>query len=126
VAAALAPLGGADKPWDDVTVGLLARIVLGLLIGIVWGLAFGAAFLNSAFAIVLYFLVPTIVSIIGGIWSAMEKKLLWIDLGTTQGHLFDAHGPSGKEWAQLGTGFLLWVVLPGVFGVWRILRAEVK
>ena len=32
----------------------------------------------------------------------------------------------GQEWTQIGTGLLLWVVLPGAFGVWRILRSEVK
>jgi ABC-2 type transport system permease protein len=126
-AAVLAPLGGSSDPWDDVTLGLMSRIVLALIIGIVWGLAFGAAFLNSAFAIVLYFLVPTIISIVGGIWESVGEKILWFDLGTTQGMLFDSSNTlDGKYWAQLSTGLLLWVVLPGAFGVWRILRSEVK
>lgn len=126
VAAMLAPLGGSSQPFDDVTAALLAKIVLALLIGIVWGLAFGAAFLNSAFAIVLYFLVPMIVSIVTSIWTAAQEKLLWFDLGTSQGALFEPGTTTGQEWAQIGTGVLLWIVLPGAFGIWRILRSEIK
>jgi ABC-type transport system involved in multi-copper enzyme maturation permease subunit len=127
VAGVLAPFGGADDPWDDLSVGLMARICLALTIGILWGLAFGAALLNSAFAIVAYFFAPVVVSIVTDIWTAAQDRLLWFDLGTTQGMLFEsADGLSGKEWAQLGTGFLIWVVVPGVFGTWRILHAEVK
>ncbi|HSV38660.1 MAG TPA: hypothetical protein VLI04_07850 [Nocardioidaceae bacterium] len=126
VAAPLALVGGADQPFDDVSAGLLAKILLGLVIGTVWGLAFGAAFLNSAFAIVLYFVVPTIVSIVSGIWTAAADKLLWFDLNSSTAKLFDTAGMGGQEWAQLSTGLLLWVILPGAFGVWRILRAEIK
>jgi ABC-2 type transport system permease protein len=126
VAVPLALVGGADKPWDEVSVGLSVRIVIGFLISIIWGLAFGGAFLNSAFAIVLYYLVPTIISIVGGIWTSAHDKLLWIDLNTSQGRLFDTEHISGKEWGQLGTGLLLFVVIPGAIGVWRLLRSEVK
>jgi hypothetical protein len=127
VAGVLAPFGGADDPWDDLSLGLMARICLALAIGILWGLAFGALLLNSALAIVVYFFVPIVVSIVTDIWTAAQDALLWFDLGTTQGMLFEsADGVTGKEWAQLGTGFLLWVVLPGAIGVWRILHTEVK
>ena len=33
---------------------------------------------------------------------------------------------SGEQWAQLGTSTLIWVVLPFVVGMVRVLRAEVK
>lgn len=126
VAAPLSLVGGADHPFQDVTVGLLLTMFLGLVMGTLWGLAFGAAFLNSAFAIVLYFVVPTIVSIVAGIWTAAQDKLLWFDLNGSTAKLFDSAGMGGQEWAQIGTGALLWIVLPGAFGIWRILRAEVK
>jgi len=126
VAAPLALVGGADQPFDDVSVGLLAKILLGLVIGTVWGLAFGAAFLNSAFAIVLYFVVPTIVSIVSGIWPAMQDDMEWFDLNLSTSKLYESGGLGGQEWAQLGTGLLIWVALPAAFGVWRILRAEIK
>jgi len=126
VAAPLSLAGGSDHPFQDVTGALLARIMLGLLIGTLWGLAFGAAFLNSAFAIVLFFVVPTIVSIISGIWTAAADKLLWFDLNMSSSELYDKASLSGSEWAHIGTGLLLWIILPGAFGVWRIRRSEVK
>jgi ABC-2 type transport system permease protein len=33
---------------------------------------------------------------------------------------------TGEEWAQVVTGTLIWVVLPFLAGLWRVLRAEVK
>jgi ABC-2 type transport system permease protein len=126
VAAPLSLVGGSDHPFRDVTVGLLLKIFLGLLIGTVWGLAFGAAFLSSAFAIVLYFVVPTAISIVSGIWTAAGDKMLWFDLNQSSAKLFDPAGLDGQEWAQLLTGVLLWIALPASFGVWRILRSEVK
>ena len=33
---------------------------------------------------------------------------------------------TGKEWAQLAVSGFIWLVLPLVIGVWRVLRAEVK
>jgi ABC-2 type transport system permease protein len=125
VAAPLALLGGVSDPFEGVTPNVAAAILAGFLIGILWGLAFGMAFLNSAVAIVLYFLAPTITGIVTGVWASASDWLIWVDLGTSQGALFSETGPSGEEWAQLGTGSLVWIVLPGAIGVWRILRAEI-
>ena len=33
---------------------------------------------------------------------------------------------TGEEWAQLLVGTLIWVVLPFLVGLWRVLRAELK
>lgn len=126
VALPLALLGGSDAPFEGVSANVVASLLTGFLLGIVWGLAFGMVFLNSAVAIVLYFLVPTITSVVSGVWTSAQDWLIWVDLGTSQGALFTEGGPSGEQWAQIGTGSLLWIVLPGALGVWRILRAEVK
>lgn len=126
IAAPLALVGGQEDPFAGFGGTFLLNVVVGLLIGIVWGLAFGALFLNSAFAIVLYFLVPTITSIVTELWTAAREQLLWFDLGTSQGALFTDEALSAQEWGQIGTGLLVWVVVPGAVGVWRILRSEVK
>lgn len=126
VAAVFAELGDSPDPFQDVTWGLMVRIVLGFLIGLFWGLAFGSLMLSSAFAIVSYFVVPIVLSIITGIWESARRNLLWFDLNTSSSKLFDIHGLSGKEWAQIGTGLLIWVVVPGAVGVWRVLKSEVK
>jgi len=126
IAAVLTPIAGADDPWEDVTGPYMLRIVLALVLGGVWGFAFGVALLNSAFAIVAYFAVPTVVSIITGIWTSMQDKLLWFDLTTSSAMLFDPDGISGKEWAQIGTSSLIWIVLPIVIGWMRVQKAEIK
>lgn len=125
-AALLALVGGAAHPWADVSVLVLVRILAAFVLGVLWGLAFGAALLNSALAIVAYFVVPTVISLVGGIWAGLADKLAWVDLNQSSGFLFSADAVSGSEWAHLGTGVLLWVVLPGAIGTWRVLRSEVK
>jgi ABC-2 type transport system permease protein len=95
--------------------------------GVLQGLAFGLLFLNSAAAIVTYFVLPTAFSIIASVWSFLEDKAPWIDMGTAQAPLFEKAGNlSGEEWAQVAVTALIWVIIPFVVGLWRMLRAEVK
>lgn len=126
IALILTPLSGAVDPWSNLEVGYLAQAFLALAIGGAWGYAFGVMLLNSAFAIVAYFAVPMVVSIVTAIWSTAQDKLLWFDLSTSSGMLFTPDELSGEQWAQIGTGTLLWIVLPMVIGFIRIHRAEIK
>lgn len=126
VALVLTPIAGAVDPWQDVSAGYMSRLVLALLIGAFWGYAFGIALLNSAFAIVAYFAVPTVVSIVSAIWTSMQDKLLWLDLNTSLGHLFMPSTPDGEAWAQIATGVLFWIVVPMVIGWVRVTRSEIK
>src|SRR3546814_10564128 len=87
VAAVLTPIAGADDPWQDVTLPYMARVILALVIGGLWGYAFGVALLNSAFAIVAYFAVPTVVSIVTAIWTSARDALLWFDLKIGRAHV---------------------------------------
>ena len=50
----------------------------------------------------------------------------WIDLGTSQQPLFSGVNLSGEEWAQLATSSAIWILLPLLVGLWRVMRAEVK
>ena len=65
-------------------------------------------------------------SIVTSIWTALKDVQPWIDLGTSQTPLFSGDAMTGKEWAQLAVGTLIWVVLPFLAGLWRVLRAELK
>jgi ABC-type transport system involved in multi-copper enzyme maturation permease subunit len=94
--------------------------------GVVQGLAFGLLFLNSAAAIVTFFVLPTAFSILANVWSFLSDRAAWIDLGTAQSPLYDDGNLSGKEWSQLGVTLIIWVVIPFAVGMWRVLRAEVK
>ncbi len=94
--------------------------------GILQGLAFGLLFLSSAPAIVSYFVFPTALNIVGSLWKPLSDVQPWIDLWASQAPLFTADNLTNQQWAQIGTSNLIWVVLPFVLGLIRVLRAEVK
>ena len=94
--------------------------------GILQGLAFGLLFLNSAPAIVSYFVFPTALNIVGSLWEPLGKMQPWIDLWASQAPLFTADDLTNQQWAQIGTSNLIWVVLPFALGLVRVLQAEVK
>ena len=108
------------KPVDFAKFGILQ------FSGILQGLAYGLLFLNSAAAIVTFFVLPTVFSIVANVWSVLADKAAWIDFGTAQGPLYDPGNLSGTEWAQLAVTGTVWVILPFLAGLWRVLRAEVK
>ena len=128
VLAALATLvGGADNAWAQVGVDDLGKVVLLQVTAVVQGLAFGLLFLNSSAAIVSYFVLPSALNIIGTLWDSMHRVQPWIDLWAAQEPLFRGGGNlTGEQWAQSVTSTLIWVVLPLVVGLLRVLRAEVK
>jgi ABC-2 type transport system permease protein len=126
IAVLLASVSPASDPWQGFEVAMLAKLTLAAVLGAVWGYAFGAALLNSALAIVVYFAVPMVVSIVSAIWASVREKLLWFDLGSSSSLLYEPNDLSGEQWAQIATGTLIWIVLPLAIGVVRILRSEVK
>jgi ABC-type transport system involved in multi-copper enzyme maturation permease subunit len=93
------------------------------------GFAFGMLFLNTAAAIVLYFvysfIFPGLFELGSNLMSWFKDVRPWIDFANAQNPIIDAD-VSGKEWAQLATSGFIWLVVPLVIGVWRVLRAEVK
>ncbi len=126
-AAALATLafngtGGFDEvvAMDFVKFGILQ------VSGILQGLAYGLLFLASAPAIVTYFVLPIVFSIIANVWGALADAAPWIDLGTAQTPLFSVGNLTGEEWAQVAVTALIWIIIPFVVGLWRMLRAELK
>lgn len=94
--------------------------------GVLQGLAFGLLFLSSAPAIVTYFVLPIVFSVVANVWDFLADKAAWIDLGTSQRPLFAAGNLTGEQWAQLGVTLMVWVILPFLAGLWRVLRAELK
>ncbi len=126
LAAASTLAGGAEDAWANIGFDDVGKFALLQVTGVLQGLAFGLLLLNSAAAIVLYFVLPTAFSIIASLWGALAKVQPWVDLGTSQQPLFTGASMSGEQWWQLLTGVLIWVVLPFTLGVVRVLRAEVK
>jgi ABC-type transport system involved in multi-copper enzyme maturation permease subunit len=126
IAALAALVAGNDDVWGAYGFGDTGKFALLQTLGIVQGLAFGMLLLNSAAAIVAYFVLPIAFNIVTSIINGMQDVQPWIDPGTAQTPLFGADALTGEEWAQVATTTLIWVVLPGVVGAWRMMRAEVK
>jgi ABC-2 type transport system permease protein len=111
----------------DLGLGELGRYTLFELITVLGGVAFGLAFMNSALAIVMYFVIPIGWSILGETISALDKPADWLDLGRPMSTLADnAVAMSGTDWAQLGTAVAVWVGVVLAIGLIRLRRTELK
>jgi ABC-2 type transport system permease protein len=89
----------------------------------IMGIGFGALFLSSAPAVVLYFVLPIGWAILGSL-APLEGVAKWLDASRSLAPLTD-HLLSATEWARAGTTLALWMALPVLVGLWRILRAEI-
>ena len=133
LAAAVAGLGAliAGAEWSVETGLLVNGFVVANLIGIVLGFAIAMLLMNTPAAIVTYFIytlvLPTAVAILGAFQEWFADLAPWIEFNTAQATLFEGdYVPTGEETAQLVTSGLIWLVLPFVLGLLRLLRAEPK
>jgi ABC-2 type transport system permease protein len=124
----VAAIGNAIAGGDwDLGLGELGRYTLFELITMLGGLAFGLAFMNSALAIVMYFVIPIGWSILGETISALDKPADWLDLSRPMTTLADsATAMTGTDWAQLATASAVWVGLVLAIGLVRLMRTELK
>ncbi len=116
----------ASGEWN-LGLGELGRYTLFELITMLGGLAFGLAFMNSALAIVMYFVIPIGWSILGETIHALDKPADWLDLGRPMAILADNSATmTGTNWAQLATATAVWVGVVLVIGLVRLRRTELK
>ena len=115
---------GIEADW---TIGGLVLLGAGayVLLGIAQGVGFGMLFKNTPAAIVVYFILPTAWSILGGMVSWLHSAAEWLDMNQTMSPLFEGSLTSA-QWAHLAVSVAVWVVLPLGVGIWRLTRAEVK
>jgi uncharacterized membrane protein len=91
------------------------------------GVAFGLAFMNSALAIVMYFVIPIAWSILGETIRALDKPADWLDLGRPMSILADSSATmTGTNWGQLATATAVWVGVVFAIGLVRLRRTELK
>jgi ABC-type transport system involved in multi-copper enzyme maturation permease subunit len=126
IAAVVTLVGGPAGAWKGLSVLLILQYVLLQLLGVLGGLVFGLLWLNTAAAIVTSYALPIAFSILTSLITSFHKVQPWVDPGTAQTPLQSGQHLSGDEWAHVLTTSLIWVVLPFVLGMWRVLRAEVK
>jgi ABC-2 type transport system permease protein len=110
--------------WD-LGLGELGRYTLFELIGVLGGVAFGLAFMNSALAIVMYFVIPIGWSILGETISALDKPADWLDLSRPMMTLVEG-GMTGTVWAQLATATGVWLGVVMLIGLARLRRTELN
>jgi hypothetical protein len=104
---------------------VIGYAVLFELIAVLMGVAFGALLMNSATAIVLYFVLPTAWGIAGSLVGALDTPADWLDTSRTTAPLLSDAMTAGA-WARLGVSVAVWVALPALLGVLRLRRSEVK
>jgi ABC-2 type transport system permease protein len=112
--------GGWRTPSSLIWQGLVLEVIFVLM-----GMGFGALLLSSPVAIVVYFALPTLWSVLGESIRALRGVAKWLDLNVTSGPLSEPSMTSG-EYLRLGVSALLWVALPLVLGAGRILRREMS
>ena len=82
--------------------------------------------LNSSGAIASFFILPTALLIATSAWSVLADAAPWIVMGTASQPLSEVGALSGTDWAHLGVASLIWIALPLLAGLFRVLRKEVK
>jgi ABC-2 type transport system permease protein len=107
-------LSGAQA-WQT----LLAQVATILI-----GVGFGMLLLSSPLAIVLYFILPTVFTIVSTTLDALTWMSDWLVFGVTATPLFEGT-TDAQGWAQVGTSVALWLGLPLVAGWIRITRSEI-
>jgi ABC-2 type transport system permease protein len=113
-------------PWQVSAAGVTG-VGLTLVVGLLMAFAFGMVLMSSPAAIVLYFVLPTVWSVVASFVPWVRDNVQeWADLGAAQAPLAGPEWATGGDWLRLGTATAIWVLLPLVAGVWRLLRSEVK
>lgn len=113
-----------DGSWHY-PVSWVGEIGVGQIIGIVEGLGFGLLLLNSAAAIVVYFVAPLASTIVFNLIGPITGAAQWLDINTATQPLFD-HTSTTTSWEHIAVACAIWIGLPIAIGLWRLRRSEVK
>jgi ABC-2 type transport system permease protein len=117
-----AGIGGGDMSFS---VGAFANGLLFQALGVAMGAALGLALLSSPLAIVLYFVLPTIIAIVVETISALNGVGAWIDTTQTFQPLVENEMVSG-DWGKLAVSVAVWFGIPLAVGLFRLRRGELK
>lgn len=115
--------------WE-IAGGEVAGFVVTQTLAMLGGFAIATLLLNTPASIVLFFVyrfvLPTVFAIAGSLIDWFEKVRLFVDFQSAQEDIYEWDLSGSEEWSHLIVSGLLWLALPLGFGLWRILRAEVK
>jgi ABC-type transport system involved in multi-copper enzyme maturation permease subunit len=112
---------GQAATWGNVGT-ILGGSLVSAGLALIMGAALGALLMQTALAIVAYFVAPNLVLL--GVSALFSEKIDWVDVNGAFHRLtqFDLSGHVGPTLTALA----LWVVLPLVLGVLRSLRRNVS
>ena len=121
-------LADGDAVWN-VGIHELVSFTILQVVGLLTGFAFGMLIINTAAAIVLYFVysfvLPGVFAVLSSVSSWFEDLRPWVDFNIAQAPLLT--GDLGAvDWPQFAVSGAVWFLLPLLLGSWRLLRAEVK
>ena len=118
--------GDIANQWDMTWAGLRNSGML-QLIALLEGFGFAMIIMNSAAAIVGFFALPTVWTIISSIVPWMHAHIEpWASLSSAERPFQSGNSVVGQGWAHLGVAVAIWVLLPLLIGLWRLARSEVK
>lgn len=120
----LVPLWSDTTGRWDLDLVLLAQVTLAAVLFTLGGVAFGLALVSTPLAVVLFFVLPTVLTVLGATVDALREPLQWLDINLT---LYELYLPdtTSREWARAATSTLAWVVVPMAVGAVRTARREV-
>lgn len=125
-AVARRPAGFPGGTVWALSTGRVLEPLLWMVLTTMLGVAFGLAFLTSAAAIVLTFVLPLVWTILASLVTVLRENVRpWLDTNTSWSYLL-ANDMSGRHWLQILTTTAVWVLLPGVIGAYRMLTREVS
>ncbi|HEU5223312.1 MAG TPA: hypothetical protein VFU07_06470 [Candidatus Lumbricidophila sp.] len=128
---------GQPADWTNWFVAVGSN-VLAQLIWVLIAFALASLFLNTPAAIVGFFVVQLVFSVIFqilGQLSATKDIVPWFDISSAvsklgSGQLFGYWAPpqydASADWGHLVVALAVWMVLPLVLGLIRVIRAEIK
>ncbi|WP_431695958.1 hypothetical protein [Kocuria rhizophila] len=106
--------------------GQLAGQWLAQMLALLQGVAFGLALLSVPLAIVAYFVLPVLYSTAAQLVPVLQDLGAWVSITAASAPLMTGVDLTATEWGQLVTSSLLWIGVPLLIGVWRVLTREVK
>lgn len=120
----VAMAGGADGSWS-ISASQLFQALVANELNLLMGVGFGLVLMSPAFAIVAFFALPTVFSIVGELISGLKDVWAWIDTSVTFTPLMEGDA-SGQDWAKMLVSSAVWIAIPIIVGLIRVNRREVK
>src|SRR5262249_25156375 len=100
------------------------QVVLLELLSAAGGVALGLALMRSPLALVVYFVVPTMLSALGNLSHGLSDVMAWLD--ASAGQLLGQVHVSPHGWLKISVMSWIWIAVPMAIGFWRLRRTELK